>query len=140
MLHNQAAAASIGKPIATLNRSIHGPGLGRIFSHAGCQLNTRYGADRPVPTTSRINIVRMGLLRANAKPIAAPRKGAEQEVARTVASRPLKNAPAAPCFEAKPVAVVRTPDPGVTSNTPNKFSAISVTNVVIPRRKYGLPN
>ena len=87
-----------------------------------------------------MNIVRTGLLSAKAKPIAAPRKGAEQEVARTVANRPLKNAPALPCFDAKPVAVVRTPDPGVISKTPNRFSAMSVTSVVIARRKYGLPN
>ena len=76
-----------------------------------------------------------GLLRANAKPIAAPRKGAEQDVAKTVASKPLKNAPAAPCFEARVVAAVRAPDPRVISKTPNRFNAMSVTNVVIATRK-----
>src|SRR5262245_22610809 len=82
--------------------------------------------------------VTAGLLNANA--IAAPKNGAEQDVAKTVARRPLKNAPAPPCFEARVVAAVRVPDPRETSKTPKRFSAMSVTNVVIATRKKGFPN
>src|SRR3954463_673886 len=100
MLQSQTAAAIIGKPIATLKRSIQGPGFGKNFSQSGRQLRTRYGADRPIPTMSKISTINTALLSAKAKPIAAPRNGAEQDVASTVAKRPLKNAPAAPCFDA----------------------------------------
>ena len=70
-----------------------------------------------------------------ANPTAAPRNGAVQEVARIVASSPLKNAPAAPSFaEALAAAPIARPL-SVTSNTPNRFSAISVTIVVMASRK-----
>src|SRR6266566_8100447 len=117
--------------MATLNRSIQRPGFGSTLSQAGCQLRTRYGEAKPTPTVSRMRIVMTGLLRANAKPMAAPRNGAEQEVARTVAKSPLKNAPAAPCLEARLVAAVSAPEPRVISKTPKRFRAISVTRVVM---------
>ena len=56
-----------------------------------------------------------------ANPRAAPRKGAVQGVARMVASTPLKNAPAGPCFEAKVPAASMTCAPGLTSKTPKRF-------------------
>src|SRR5207247_11112392 len=43
-LNSQMTVASIGKPIAILNFSIHTPGFGRNFSQSGRQLNTTYGA------------------------------------------------------------------------------------------------
>src|SRR5439155_24269861 len=139
-LHNQTAAAIIGNPIATLKRCIHGPGFGKNFSHAGCQLSTRYGAASPAPTVSRIRTVSSGLFNTGVKPTAKPRNGAVQEVARTVVRKPLKNAPRVPCFDANCVAAVIAPEPSVTSNTPNRFRAINVTRVVITMRKYGLAN
>ena len=65
-----------------------------------------------------------------AKPSAAPRKGAVQGVARMVASTPLKNAPAGPCFDAKVPAVSMTRPPGLISKRPKRFSATRVTSAV----------
>ena len=68
------------------------------------------------------------------------RNGAVQGVASAVASTPLKKAPAAPLLEASvPAASIARP-PIVTSKTPNKFSATSVTSTVRETRKIGLPN
>src|SRR5476651_1937705 len=100
MLNSHTTVASIGKPMAILNFSIHAPGLGRNFSHAGFQLNKTYGAERPRPTVKKISAMTAALW-AKAKPSAAPKNGAVQGVASAVASTPLKNAPLAPCFEAR---------------------------------------
>ena len=75
-----------------------------------------------------------------AKPRAAPRKGAVQGVASTVAKTPLKKAPAGPCLAAKPPAAPTTRPLRLTSNRPKRFKAISVTSVVSPTRNSGLPN
>ena len=89
MLNNHTTVASMGKPMAILNFSIHAPGLGKNFSHAGFQLNTTYGAANPTPTARKISTMN-GALWANAKPSAMLKNGAVQGVARTVASTPLK--------------------------------------------------
>ena len=120
MLNSHTTVASIGKPMAILNFSIHAPGFGRNFNHAGFQLNTTYGAASPMPTARKINTMNAALW-ANAKPSAMLKNGAVQGVARIVASTPLKNAPAAPCFEARFPAASSARPPSVTSNTPNKF-------------------
>ncbi len=139
MLNSHTTVASIGKPIAILNFSIHAPGFGRNFSHAGFQLNKTYGDARPRPTVRKIKIIVAGGCE-NAKPSAGARNGAVQGVAKVVASTPLKNAPAAPCFAARFPAASSARPPSVTSNTPNKFSATSVTSVVRQTMKIGLPN
>ncbi len=136
MLNSHTTVASIGKPMAILNFSIHAPGFGRNFSHAGFQLNTTYGAASPRPTARKISTMNAALW-ANAKPSAMLKNGAVQGVARTVASTPLKNAPAAPCLEARFPAASSARPPSVTSNTPNKFSATSVTSVVRQTMKNG---
>ena len=118
----------MGKPIATLNFSIHAPGLGKNFSQAGCQLSTTYGAARPSPMVKNIRTMTAADC-AKAKPSAAPRKGAVQGVAKIVASTPLKNAPDAPCWEARSPAAPITRPLKVTSNKPNRFSATTVTLV-----------
>src|SRR2546422_435586 len=100
----------------------------------------RYGAESPAPTVSRIRMVRAGLVRTEANPTAGARNGAVHEVASSVVSSPLKNAPAEPCLDAKVVAAVSAPELKVTSKTPNRFSAIKVTSTVMMIRKYGLAN
>src|ERR1019366_10412517 len=113
MLKSHTTVASIGKPIAILNFSIHAPDFGRNFSHAGFQLNKIYGDARPRPTVRKIKTMTDALC-ANAKPSAGARNGAVQGVARVVASTPLKNAPLAPCFEARFPAVSSARPPSVT--------------------------
>src|ERR1041385_4246384 len=120
------AVASIGNPMPILKRSIHGPGFGSFFSHAGNQQRTTYGAARPRPTVKKTARM-IGVEDANANPSAAPRNGAVQGVARIVARTPLKNAPEAPSREASPLAPSRARPLIVTSNTPKRFSATSVT-------------
>ena len=39
-MNSHIAVPSIGKPMAILNFSIHGPGLGKKRSHFGFQLST----------------------------------------------------------------------------------------------------
>ena len=129
----------MGKPIAILNFSIHAPGLGRNFSHAGFQLNKIYGDASPMPTVRKIKTM-MDVLCKKAKPSAAPKNGAVQGVARTVARTPLKNAPVEPCFEASSPAVSSVRPPSVTSKIPNRFSATSVMSVMRQTMKMGLPN
>src|SRR5262249_30400021 len=99
------------------------------------QLSSRYGEARPSPAARKISTVISGCLKEKANPAAAPKNGAEQDVASTVASNPLKNAPADPSFADSVPAAVAVPEPRVTSNTPNRFSAINVTSVVITTRK-----
>src|SRR5438309_8634446 len=77
--NSHTAVASIGKPIATLNFSIHAPGFGRNFNHAGCQQSTTNGAARPRPVTKKINSVTTGGC-VKAKARAALRNGAVQGV------------------------------------------------------------
>src|ERR1700753_3163580 len=103
MLKSHTTVASIGKPIAILNFSIHAPGLGKNFNHVGFQLNRIYGEARPRPTARKIKMI-IPVLCAKAKPRAGARNGAVQGVASVVARTPLKNAPGAPCLEASPVA------------------------------------
>ena len=77
-----------------------------------------------------MNISRMTPLDCeNANPSAGARNGAVQGVARIVASTPLKNAPPAPSFEATEPAATPT-ELSVTSNSPKRFSATSVTRIV----------
>src|SRR3954470_5360204 len=105
-----------------LNRSIHGPGLGSLFSQAGNQQRITYGAANPSATFKKTARM-IGVLDANAKPSAMPRNGAVQGVARTVARTPLKNAPEAPSREARPLAISSALPLTVTSNTPKRFNA-----------------
>src|SRR5271170_256954 len=111
------AVASIGKPMAILNFSIHAPGLGKNFSQAGFQLNKTYGAASPTPTNKKTSKM-TGDFCANAKPSAGARNGAVQGVAKVVARTPLKNAPDAPCRAARFPAASKALPPSVTSNTP----------------------
>src|SRR5581483_5525651 len=112
-----------------LNFSIQAPGFGRNFNHAGWQLRITYGNARPSPTTANISRINGGGC-AKANPSAAPRNGAVQGVASTVASTPLKKAPAAPERDASAPAAFITPLPGLISKSPNKFNATSVTMTV----------
>ena len=123
------AVASIGKPIAILNFSIHAPGLGKNLSQAGCQLSSTYGKARPNPTVSNTATMTRGVC-AKANPRAMLRNGAVQGVAKIVASTPLKNAPAAPCLDARLPAAPMICPPRLTSKTPNRFNATSATRTV----------
>ena len=140
MLNSHTTVASIGKPMAILNFSIHAPGLGRNFSHAGFQLNKTYGEARPRPTDRKIKtMMRRALRESEAERGRKKRRGAgrrqgrgehavEKCAGRAVLAR--RDSPAA--SRARP--------PSVTSKTPNKFSATSVTSVVRQTMKMGLPN
>src|SRR5207237_7989175 len=100
--NSKKTVASIGKPIAFLNCSIHKPGFGKNFNQSGRQLSTTYGAARPRPTVSSVTKMTAGCA-VNANPSATPRNGAEHGVASKVASTPLKNAPATPTFRPTPL-------------------------------------
>src|SRR5581483_6384265 len=91
--NNQTAVASMGKPMATLKRCIQRPGLGRNFSHAGCQQSSTNGAAKPNPTARNIRMMIAGGW-VKAKAMAGARNGAVHGVASKVASTPLKKAPA----------------------------------------------
>jgi len=75
---------------------------------------------------------------AKANPSAVPRIGAVQAWPGSWPRTPLKNAPAAPCFEANAPAAPITPPPRFTSNSPNRFKATSVTSIVSTTRNCGL--
>src|SRR4051812_35906935 len=117
------AVASMGKPIAILNLSIHGPGFGNFFSQAGTQQSATYGAASPIPIVIKISMILTGLFDRNAKPRAAPRMGAVQGVASIVARTPLKNAPEFPSREASVLAASKAFPLTVISKTPKRFMA-----------------
>ena len=135
-VNSQMPVASIGNPIATLNRSIHGPGLGRKRSHLGFQLNTTYGNARPSATVTKTSRITAAVC-VKAKPSAGARNGAVHGVASTVASTPLKNAPPAPSRPATEPAAAPT-EPSDTSNNPNRFSATSRMSTVNNTTNCGL--
>jgi hypothetical protein len=75
------------KPMSCFTRTIHGPGLGKNLSQAGCALKKKYGALIPraiAPNINRITVADW----VKAKPSAVPRNGAVQGVASTVANTP----------------------------------------------------
>ena len=112
-----------------LKRSIHAPGLGRNFNHLGFQLSSKYGEARPSAMTMKNSTI-MCAGCAKAKPSDAPKNGAVQGVASTVASTPFMNAPALPWREDAAPAALMVPPPRVISKMPNKLSATSVTMTV----------
>src|SRR5262249_35307799 len=131
--------ASNRKPMNCFTCSIQGPGLGRNRSHAGCALNSRYGARMPAATAMNIDKMIAGAW-VNAKPSAVPRNGAVQGVASTVANTPWENEPS------KSLRSLVESNPRVTdcgneiSNTPKRFSANTRTITLKTRTKYGFVN
>src|SRR5207247_1108965 len=138
-LNSQMTVASIGKPIAILNFSIHTPGFGRNFSQSGRQLNTTYGAASPKATANNVRTMTADGC-VNANPSATPRNGAVQGVASKVASTPLKNAPAAPPRDASSLAAPMPRPLRVTSKTPNEYSPPNNTSIVIGMRNCSFWN
>ncbi len=117
--------------------SIHAPGFGRSRSHAGCALTARYGALIPAAIARNINRI-MGPDCVKANPSAAPRNGAVQGVARTVAKTPWRNDPRSPSRDAHAKMPVLAPPGSVISKTPKRFKAKTSTSALMPTTKYGL--
>src|SRR4051794_12744625 len=125
--------------MSCFTRTVHGPGLGKSRSHAGCAESRKYGDDIPAAIAKNMSrIVQPDWVKAN--PSAVPKNGAVQGVARTVAKTPSKNEPASPSFALKP-STLRVANCGSEiSNTPKRLSAKTRTTALINRTKYGLVN
>ena len=137
--HNTVAMSK--NPMACLKRSIQPPGLGNRRIHSGLHANTRYGSAMPRPAAVKTaKMVAAGWLKA--KPRAAPRKGAVQGVARTVASTPLRKLPSRPSELAEPfspwVTVAKAFMPGSRKvTTPKRLRASTKTRPVSTSTKAG---
>ncbi len=117
---SHAAVPYIGKARTCLNVSIQAPGRGKSRRSAGAKLIAVKGAAKPRPRPTNTKRAAGGLW-VRAKPSAGPMNGAVQGAATTTASRPVKNEPTSPPWDARPCPA---PVPGkVASNTPDMLSA-----------------
>lgn len=84
---NHPAVADNKTASIVLTVFIHGPGFGIIFEIPGAIDIIKYGADIPMPMAKNIAIISIDDPE-RAKPIVVPTSGAEQGVARSVATNP----------------------------------------------------
>ena len=90
---NQRPVPTSNNARPRFNQTIHGPGCGKTLIRPGASVITIHGIAKPMPRAIKIpNKAAVDPVSAN--PTATPTNGAEQGVARMVASMPVRKSPA----------------------------------------------